>query len=207
MSALKGTLTYARFYVEGDLPDDFHARYLKAIQQRVMRPLEAAEPDLERHGWCRLGEPFDLELEHQDVFFNEFLNLGLRHDRWVIPGPLLRVRLREAEAAYLAQKGRERLSKKEKTELKELVSKKLRKQLSPATRSFDLSWSLDEKLVRFFSQSPRPIGLMTDLFYKTFGLKLVPEAPYTLAARLGMSKAQETEWQMLEPSELSALEV
>jgi hypothetical protein len=39
---------------------------------------------------------------------------------------------------------------------------------------------------------------MMKLFKKTFGLGLVPESPYTLAARLDLDKAQERAWQDLE---------
>ncbi len=204
MPALKGSLTYARFYVEGELPDDFRERFTKSIRLRAMKPLEPDEDDLERAGWCRIGEPFELDLGYEDVFYNEYVNLGLRMDRWVVPAPMLRARMREAEAVYLTKRGRERMSKKEKAELKELVSRKLRRQLAPSIRAFDLSWSLDEKIVRFFSQAARPAATMAAIFYKTFNLKLIPEAPYTLAARLGLSKAQESAWNDLE---LTLLEV
>lgn len=198
MPALRGSLTYARFFVDGELPDDFHARFTKAIRLRAMKPLEADEDALERSGWCRIGEPFELDLGHEDVFYNEYINVGFRTDRWVIPGSLLRARMREAERAYLEKKGRERLSRREKTELKELVTRKLRRQLSPAVRSVDLSWSLDDGIVRFFSQAQRPAIAMMDLFAKTFALKLIPESPYTLAARLKLSAAEEAAWPELE---------
>jgi len=200
MPALKGSLTYARFFVDGDLPDDFRERFMKSIRLRAMKPLDPDEDALERSGWCRVGEPFETDLGYEDVFYNEFVNLAFRTDRWVVPGPLLRARMREAEAAYLAKKGRERMSKREKTELKELVSKKLRRQLAPAMRAVDLSWSLKDGLVRFFSQAAAPAAAMNELFQKTFSLKLVPEAPYTLAARLGLKKAEESAWQDLEPT-------
>ncbi len=202
MSALKGSLSYARFFVEGDVPDDFRDRFMKAIRLRAMKPLDPDDELPERWGWARIGEPFELELDYESVFFNEYLNLGCRSDRWQIPGPMLRAKLREAEAAYLAKKGRERLGRTEKAEIKELVSRKLRRQLTPVTRSFDLSWSLQEGVVRFFSQAPAPAAAMQELFTRTFGLKLSPEAPYTLAARLGLSKAQEEAWQKLEPISL-----
>ena len=111
---------------------------------------------------------------------------------------MLKQRLREAEAAYLEKKGRERLGRAEKAELKEMVSRKLRKQMSPATRMIDVSWSMNEGVVRFFSHAEKAGAQMMELFTKTFGLKLVPEAPYTTAARLGLSKAQESAWQELE---------
>lgn len=203
MPALKGSLTYARFYLDdqAELPPSFQSKYLEAIQSKVLRPLDPNEPDPERSGWCRMGEPFELALTHEDVFADDFIVLGVRTDRWAIPAPLLRAKLREAEAATLTRSGRERLSRKEKTELKEMVSKKLRRQMAPSTRAVDLIWSLDEKLVRFFSHAPKSAAIMTELFQKTFGLKLVPESPYTLAARLGLDPAQERAWQTLEPSE------
>lgn len=203
MPALRGSLTYARFFVQGEPPDDFRERFMKSIRLRAMKPLEPDEEAPERSGWCRIGEPFELELGYEDVFFNSFVNLGLRTDKWAIPGPLLRSKMREAEQAYLAKKGRERLSRRERTELKEVVSKKLRRQLAPVVRQVDLSWSLEDGIVRFFSQGDKPALVMGDLFEKTFGLKLVPEAPYTLAARLGLSKADEKAWEDLEPTELA----
>jgi hypothetical protein len=198
MPALKGSLSYARFFVEGELPEDFRERFMKAIRLRAMKPLVADEDALERSGWCAIGEPFELELRYDNVFYNTFLNLGFRTDRWAIPSALLRTKVREAEQAYRDKKGRERLSKTERMEIKELIARKLRKQFVPAMRVLDFSWSLEEGVVRFFSHSAKPSLAMSDLFTKTFGLKLLPEAPYTLAARLGLQRAQEKAWDNLE---------
>jgi recombination associated protein RdgC len=204
MPALRGSLTYSRFFLEGELPKDFRERFMRAIRLRAMKPLEADEEASERSGWCAIGEAFDVDLHYDGVFYNSFINLGFRTDRWVIPGSLLRSRMREAEAAYLVKRGRERLSKREKAELKEVVTRKLRKQFAPSTRAVDLSWSLEDGLVRFFSQANRTAGNMQALFEKTFGLKLLPEAPYTLAARLGLDKHQEQAWDTLEATQLTA---
>ncbi|MBX3218690.1 MAG: hypothetical protein KF850_42185 [Labilithrix sp.] len=204
MPALRGSLTYARFFVEGELPDDFRERFMRAVRLRAMRPLEPDEEELERSGWAKIGEPFVVDLTYDDVFFNEHVVLGFRTDRWAIPGPVLRTRVKEAEAAYLEKKGRERLSRKEKTELKLMVSKKLRRQMSPATRSVDLSWAIGEGVVRFFSHAQKPGAAMMELFKKTFGLTLVPESPYTAAARIGLDKAQEKAWHDLEMTYLAS---
>lgn len=198
MSALRGSLTYARFFVDGDVPDDFREKYMRAIRLRAMKPLEPEDDDLERSGWCKIAEPFEIELHYDDVFYNEFLVLGIRTDRWQIPGPMLKARVREAEAAYLEKKGREKLGRKEKAELKENVARKLRKQMAPSTRVVDLSWSMNEGVVRFFSHADKAAGNMMELFHKTFGLRLVAESPYTLAERLGLSKAQESSWQEID---------
>jgi DNA recombination-dependent growth factor C len=204
MPALRGSLTYARFYVEGELAKDFREKFMRAIRLRAMKPLDPDEDAAERSGWCQIGEPFETALGHELVFYDNFINLGFRTDRWVIPGPLLRARMREAEAAYLAKKGRERMAKQERAELKEVVSRKLRKQAVPSTRAIDLSWSLDEGVVRFFSQSAKPTATMLELFEKTFAHKLTPEAPYTLAARTGLSKNADKQWESLEPTSLGS---
>jgi DNA recombination-dependent growth factor C len=196
--ALRGSLTYARFFVDGEVPDDSREKYMRAIRLRAMKPLEADDDDLERSGWCKLAEPFELELRYDDVFCNEYVALGFRTDRWQIPGPILKRRVREAEAAYLEKKGREKLGRKEKAELKENVARKLRKETAPTTRMVDVVWSMNEGVVRFFSHAEKSAGNMIELFHKTFGLKLVAESPYTLAERLGLSKAQESAWQEIE---------
>lgn len=201
MPALRGSLTYSRFFVDtsqGDVPDDFREKYMRAIRLRAMKPLEAEDEDLERSGWCKVAEPFQIELHYDDVFANEYVALGFRTDRWQIPGPILKARVREAEAAYLEKKGREKMGRKERAELKESVARKLRKQSAPATRMVDLVWSMNEGTVRFFSHAEKAAGNMMELFHKTFGLKLVAESPYTLASRLGLSKAQESAWQEIE---------
>src|SRR5262249_33624170 len=51
--------------------------------------------------------------------------------------------------------------------------------------------AVGEGIVRFFSHSQKPAGLMMELFKKTFGLELIPESPYTAAARIGLDKEQE----------------
>jgi DNA recombination-dependent growth factor C len=198
MPALRGSLTYARFFVADEIPDDFREKFMRSIRHRVLKPLEPDDEELERTGWCRIAEPFELELAYDDVFLNGFINLGVRTDRWQIPGSVLKTNLREAEAAYLEKKGREKLTRREKGELKLLVAKKLRRQMAPQTRAVDLSWSLDDGIVRFFSHAPKAAGRMMELFSKTFGLRLVPESPYALAERLGLSKAEERAWQDLE---------
>lgn len=207
MPALRGSLTYVRYFVVGTVPDDFRERFMRSIRHRAMKPLEVDDEDLERSGWCKIGDAFALELTYDDVFFNEFVNLGLRTDRWVIPGSTLRSRMKDAEKAYLEKKGREKMSRKEKTELKELVSRRLRRETSPTTRMVDVSWAVNDGMIRFFSHGTRPAAQLLELFQKTFGthgLTLVPEAPYTAAARFadggsGLSKSGEKAWEDLTP--------
>jgi recombination associated protein RdgC len=203
MSALSGSLSYARFFAPRALPRDFLDRSHAAILHHAMRPLTPDEPDAERSGWCALGDPLDVSLPPARIYLDGYVNLGFRTDRWAIPGPLLRTRVREAEAAYREKQGRERLGRRERAEIKEVVTRELRKKLVPTTRVVDLTWSLEEGVVRFFSHTERTSLAMLELFQKTFAVELVAESPYTLAPRLELGDEEAQAWESLEMTVLA----
>jgi hypothetical protein len=212
MSALSGSLSYSRFFVSLDgsegaaLPRDFLDRSHEKIVHHAMRPLVADEPDTERSGWCVLGDALDVSMPRERIYLDGFVNLGFRTDRWSIPGPLLRTKVREAELAYREKTGREKLARREKTELKEVVVRELRKKLVPTTRVVDLTWSLEEGVVRFFSHTESAMLVMVDLFQKTFGIELVGESPYTLGRRLGLGEEEAKAWEDLQMTQLTPRE-
>jgi recombination associated protein RdgC len=203
LGALKGSISYSKHYVRGALPDDFRDPFVERVRLRAFRPLGPEEDEV-RVGWCSIENPLDCELDHGKIYYNAYLNLGLRVDRWQIPGPLFKAHFAEAEREHLAKKGRAKLGKSEKEELAARVSRKLRKQLVPAMKAVDLSWNLDTGVVRFWSQSPALVEALGEIFEATFGLDLVPESPFTAAARIGISEAHERAFATLLPSTFNA---
>jgi hypothetical protein len=203
LGALRGSLTYSRFFVVGDVPDDLAGASMKRIRANASQPLDPDEDLNERHGWAAIEDPMDTDLDHEKVFFNEYLCLGLRIDRWVVPKPLLNAHLRDAEAQLLEKKGLERLGKKAKADLKLFVLKRLRRQLMPSTKSVDFVWNVNSGVARFFSQSARIHLLVQELFEKTFRLKLVPESPGTAAFREGLGPKGEARFDALAPTTLA----
>jgi len=201
--ALRGSLTLTRLFVEGTPPRDLEKKSLKQIRLRALQPLEPDEEIVERAGWCVLGEPYDLDLTAEKVFAGDLVLLGLRSDRWSIPGSLIQGKLREAEQAARARQRGRQLSRKEKAELRDHVIRTLRRKLVPSTRAVDLVWSRESGIVRFFSQSPRTVAIAMELFQRTFELPLVPESPYTLAARLGLTSMEDPAWAALQAAELT----
>lgn len=200
MGALKGTISYSKFYVRGELPDDFRDRFVERVRLRAFRPLTVEEEDEVRIGWCAIANPLDCDLDYDKMFFNSYLNLGLRTDRWQIPSPLFKAHFGEAERDHLAKHRRDKLSRREKEDLSSRISRKLRAQLMPAMKTVDLAWNLETSVVRFWSQSPRSHEALTELFADTFEFELVPESPFTAAARLGLSPAHEGVFETLKPS-------
>lgn len=206
LGALRGSLTFSRFYVTGDVPDDVPGTTLKRIRANAFQPLNPDEDKPEGFGWANIEDPFDTDLDHEKVFYNEYVCLGLRLDRWVVPGPLLKVNLREAEQALLQKRGLERLGRQAKADLKTMVVRKLRQRLVPSLKSYDVVWNLRTNIVHLYSQSERITTLLDDLFKRTFKLDLVPESPGTAADRVGLDAKETRIFAAVEETTLARLE-
>lgn len=189
MGAKKGSLTFSRLHVRGDLPGDFRDVFADSISMHAFRPLEIHDEEDERSGWCVLGEPLSVELSHPSIYCGDgFLNLGLRVDRWRIPSAIYKAHYQTAEQKLLTDLGRERLSRTQKEDLKLMVIRKLRELIMPTMSVVDFSWDLERREVRFFHRSPRMIELLGELFEETFKLELVIESAYLAATRLGLDE-------------------
>lgn len=190
MGAVSGALTFTRFFVRGELPEDLRGRFVKNLRLRVLEPLRVEEEETERVGWCCMGRTHDLELRHDEVFQGGYLCVGLRLDRWKVPSNLVKVHLAEATEQALAAGGKEKLSKREKDELKRRITLRLKKKTLPSMRSYDVVWNLDTGVLLFWSQSARLHLELSALFEATFGLDLVAESPFVAAMECGLSEAQ-----------------
>ncbi len=200
MGAITGSISYTRFHVIGDLPDDFRERFMGRIQHLTFRPLTVDEEIEERTGWCSVEQPLDLELDEDKVLFNEYLNLGLRTDRWRIPSSLLKARLRDQERAFMEQTGREKLTRRDKDDVRFTVVKALRRQLLPTMRVVDMSWNLDTGILRFWSHSARSHEQLGELFEETFGLQLLADGVYPGARERGLAEPLLDRLPQLEPA-------
>lgn len=181
MGVFGGSMTFTTFLVNGELPEGFQDRFLTAIQRESFRALQPEEETEESIGWCSVEHPFDVEFNHDKVFYNSYVNLGMRIDRWRIPASLFKAHFVDAERAYLAKEGRERLTKRQKGELKVVVTSALRRQILPSMKVVDLCWNLDTGVLRFWSQSNRMLEMVGELFEETFGLDLVQHSPFIVA--------------------------
>ncbi len=200
VGVFQGSISYTKFSLQGEMPDNYVSAFVRRIRNRVFEPLNADDEADRKWGWCSAADPFDLDLDHEKIFFNSYLNLGLRLDRWAVPSVLLKAQLATAKRALLEKKGRERLSRKEKDELRTAVTRKLRRQILPTMKVMDLSWNLQTGTVRFWSRSSRMLELVQDYFSQTFSLKLMPYGAYAIALRENLPDKDLRRLETLEPA-------
>ncbi len=169
---------------------------------RKFVPLSPDDDAEQRVGWCPVERPLepDVSFDFNDLFAGSYLNVTLRIDAWKFPGPVFKAAFAEAEKKHLQKSGREKLTKREKEELKALVGRKLRHQFSPTIKLIDLSWNLSTGIVRFWNQSARAHETLFEIWEKTFPTKLVPMSPYVAATHLGLPEARVEAIASIEPA-------
>ncbi len=181
MGVFGGSMSFTTFLVRGELPKGFQDRFLTAIRRESFRPLVPEEEMEESVGWVSIEHPFDVDFNHDKVFYNSYLNLGMRIDKWSIPASLFKAHFVDAERSYLAKEGKDRLTRRQKGELKGIVTAALRRQILPSMKVLDLSWNLDTGVLRFWNQSKKMLETMGELFDETFELDLVQHSPFIVA--------------------------
>jgi len=206
LGVLKGAISYAKFQVEGELPDDLHQKFMARIRTRTFKLLTPEDEDDVAVGWVPIERPYDDEISFRSdgVFFGSYLNLALRLDRWKFPSTLVKAKMAAAERQWKQKTGKERMSKTEKTELRDLVERKLRRDGVPVTKVVDFTWNTVTGELRFFGKSKVILEHFFELFEKTFSVKLVPSAAYTIAMQLGLPKNLEAALARVEPAVLHA---
>jgi recombination associated protein RdgC len=203
MGLRRGALTFTRLFVTGKPPKDLRKRYLDAVRLRGFQALKPEEEASEAVGWCVIERPFDLDFEPDKIFYDRFVLLGLRVDKWRIPGPLLRAQVHDEEQRMLSRAGREKLTRAEREEVKLRVIGRLRRKIPPVSRAFDAFWDLDAGTVLLFTHSTRVIAEFGALFEKTFGFEPVQDSPYVAAKRADLPKALLERLERVEPTSFS----
>jgi recombination associated protein RdgC len=200
----RGALTFTRLFVQGKPPKDLRKRYLEAVRLRKFTPLAPEDEASEAVGWCVIERPFDLDFQPDRLFYDRFVQLGLRVDKWKIPGVLLRSQVADEEQRMLSRAGREKLTRGEKEDIKLRVIGRLRKKILPSSRAFDVLWDLDAGTVLLFTHSARTTEEFMALFQKTFGLELRVDSPYFAAGRAELSATLQKAFDKVEPVSFSA---
>lgn len=196
MGALKGSITYVRFFVNEPLADADRQKAMARIRTRAFKPLEPEDEDEVSVGWVPTEAPFDEEPSFgvHNVFpgDDKYLIISLRMDRWQFPVTLIRSKLAVAEKAYLEKKKRDRISRAERAELRDVVIRRLRREGVPVTKVADAVWNIETGELRLFNRGRTITEYFVELFEKTFGKDLSCDSPFMTFKNLGMPRVPPT---------------
>ncbi|MGP8154857.1 MAG: hypothetical protein ACLQBQ_12105 [Smithella sp.] len=171
MSLLKGSFTFARFHVEGQLPQAF----LNFINSRIKaNSYTDAFKSMEekRLGWVSLNNVLDTTFENANYALSDYLIFSLRIDRKLISPKLMKIKLIEEERRFLAESGKNRINKSMSTAIKDKVKLELLNKLDAIPSFYDVCWAVGKKTIYFSSLTDKVADDFVDLFKKTFSLNL-----------------------------------
>lgn len=198
-----GSISYRRFTVVGELPDNYRNDYLDAVQARAHKEIEVSSDDERAVGWVVCGDLLDTNFTMEKLFIGDVLALTLRVDTLRIPSSALSLYLKQAEREFAAATEKEKLSKRDKEEVKDRVLKALRKRQLPSIKGFDLAWSVNDGVLRLWTHNKTVTDDFMGLFQDTFGLRLVPRTPYTAIGELEMEEAVADAALAIEPADFT----
>ncbi|MCB9688345.1 MAG: recombination-associated protein RdgC [Alphaproteobacteria bacterium] len=175
MGLTAGGLNGRRFRTSTQLPEGFRDLWLDAVRQHALEPDLDASDGEPRVGWVDVFEPANRTFELNTFLFDRFVALSLRVDKKTVNGAFRKITLAERMAAIMEQRGVERLSKADKTEIQESLDVELLARALPSVSTCDVAWDTQSGEVIVFSGSESTVELVRAHFEATFDQRLRPE--------------------------------
>ena len=119
MGFLSAASSIVRFHAPAPARLDREAICAQVNRRAFREHDEDGLPRAESFGWVAVHDPLVVTFEPHDLFFQQYLVLGFRHDRRVAPAKLVTLVRRRMEEDRKREQGLERLSRETRREIKE----------------------------------------------------------------------------------------
>jgi DNA recombination-dependent growth factor C len=185
MGILKGAMSVRRYRVDGEPPEDFRDRYIQSLEEHAFREALSAGHKEERAGWVQIHNLLDTSfLDVNRWLYNQYAIFALRVDKKVLPAKLFRAHLEKRVAQWCEEQKRERCPASVRTELKEALELDMLSRTLPRVALFEVGWNINDGYVLFHNQSELANDRFRKLFFRTFGMQLIPHDPLDFVADL-----------------------
>ena len=176
MGALKGTMSYLRFLVDGDVAKNPGSTYEKSLESRRFMPLRPTGDTMDSAGWVPLEAPFDEDMKlTRDVFlFGELIAVTYREDKYAIPRPLLQRETKKRIEKIIKdeKKDPDTISRAFIKAVEGAVLVELKGNTIPRTKLVDVIWDTTRKEARVFGRGTVATERVSSLFERTFQVRV-----------------------------------
>lgn len=177
MGLLKGTWTFSRFYVLGNLPEQSNTFIDEGLKKNAFPDFTGKFSEMSV-GWTDIENIIDTDFKYAKYNCGSYLIFSLRIDRRSLPPALLKLKVMEKEKKYLAENDNKRLYRQEKEEIKERTRLELLERALPIPSFYEVCWSSSKNTVIFGSHSDKVTEAFQKLFKESFQLNLLPYLPW-----------------------------
>ncbi|MFW2365095.1 MAG: recombination-associated protein RdgC [Desulforhopalus sp.] len=193
MGFLKGSASFVRFSVQGELPENG----LDYIADRIISfSFEDIDETYDEYsiGWVSILNMFDSQFEYASYVAGDYITLTLRIDERKVSPAILKKYVSKEEERVRREKEVPKLSRSMKVQIKERVRTELMRKAIPVPSTYELCWNLSNGTLLFFTTNKKAHAILEDYFKESFGLLLSQQIPYTTAEHLlGEDKAADLE--------------
>lgn len=183
MGLLKGSASYVRFSVEGELPDNSLDYIADKIVSFSFVDIDETTDEYSI-GWVSILNMFDSQFKYASYAAGDYITLTVRIDERKVSPAILKKVLQKEEERVRLEKELKKLSRSMKVEIKDRVRTELMRKSVPIPAIYELFWNLSESTLVFFSTNKKAQAILEDLFRDCFGLLLKQQIPYNTAEHL-----------------------
>lgn len=183
MGLFKGSASFVRFTVGGDLPEN----PLDYIAERIaLFSFQDIDDTYDEYsiGWVSILNMFDSEFDFASHIAGDYITLTLRVDERKVSPAILKKIVQKEEERLKKERQVPKLSRTMKVEIKERIKVELMRKAIPVPSTYELAWNLAESTLLFFSTNQKAHTILEDCFKESFGLSIRQQIPYTIAEHL-----------------------
>ena len=189
MGLLKGTASFVRFTIEGELPEN----PLDYIAERIaLFSFQDIDDTYDEYsiGWVSILNMFDSEFDYASHVAGDYVTLTLRIDERKVSPAILKKFVQKEEERVKKERQVPKLGRTLRVEIKERVRVELMRKAIPVPSTFELCWNLSDSTMLFFSTNQKIHAVLEDFFKESFGLYIRQQIPYTIAEQLLPEESQ-----------------
>ncbi len=180
MGLLSSSVSVARYRVEGEIEDALVETVKQGLKKNAVSEIEDEYAEI-AVGWTPFESPFDPDFEKFSFTFGTCFLFTLRIDKKSVPSKIVQKQVAMEVAKRLKESGREFLSKNEKTDIKDMITEKLMRQMPSIPNMYDVLWIPEDHSLLFFTTQKAANEELETLFKTSFKLKLIRLFPFTMA--------------------------
>ncbi|MEA3468453.1 MAG: recombination-associated protein RdgC [Thermodesulfobacteriota bacterium] len=183
MGFIKGTASFVRFSVEGELPENIWDFIADRVVAFSFKDIDETY-DEDSLGWVSVLNMFDTEFDYASYAAGNYVTLSMRLDERKISSTIVKKFVQKEEERIKKEKQIAKISRSMRVEIKERIENELMRKALPMPAVFDLCWNLENSTLFFFSTNKKAQALLEDLFKDSFGLTLIQQIPYLCGEHL-----------------------